>query len=822
PVTNNGALILNRGGDLILDNAIGGSGHLVKQHGGLVTLGGINTYEGAMEIVAGTLAFARRESFYNGTPALWTAERFTVRPGAAAAFRMGGPNGFTAADIGLLASVGTDGGGFMDGSTLGLDVTEAVTLAADIGDPNGGGNSLGVGKFGSGTLVLAGDNSYSGPTTIQGGVLTIAGENALPDGTGVSFTGNATLALGATSQTLGSLTVAPGFTGVVTGATGAVTLASGDFRLGVEGSAGNTVLNLAGLDRFTYAVPAGIFQVTAGLNQSASYSSTLNLARNSAITAGQFAVGGTGSANIASTSSTAVEMGQTTTIHADSIKVGLGRNQGSLSFAGGHSNPTLTLRAADGASRVPTLVVGEINSGGQSFTRVSTIDTTIGTLDALVDSMIIGNNNRGLGLDTSNDASFRMGAGLLDANSITLGQDKTGATGTQISSGTLTVNGGTVKVGDLLLGNKVATLVVSGTVNLNGGGVIAARSIAAGAGAATRLFNWNDGIIRTYDAATDLTVSNGIQFTLSGTGARVFHTDSGRTITMSSVMTGTGGLTKTGPGTLIVTSANSHTGTTAVQAGTLGGSGSFSGPVTVEAAATIAPGSAGAGTLATGNLGLAGTYQCQIDGANADRIAVTGNLDLTGASLQVAVLGAPTAGSYVIATYSGTRTGAFASVPSGSAVSYATPGQIVLTVGGGDAYGEWASSKGLTAANNGKNQDPDGDGVSNWLEFYLGGEPLSANSAILPKVVAINATTVTFGFSRLDAAEAAFPVQRFEYGSTLTGWTPVTIGATGGPGPNGIIVNIAEDNAAPDWITVVIPRSLAAGGKLFGRLFLSE
>jgi hypothetical protein len=50
----------------------------------------------------------------------------------------------------------------------------------------------------------------------------------------------------------------------------------------------------------------------------------------------------------------------------------------------------------------------------------------------------------------------------------------------------------------------------------------------------------------------------------------------------------------------------------------------------------------------------------------------------------------------------------------------------------------------------------------------------------------------------------------------------VTISASGGNGPNGIVVGVAENGANPDWITVVIPRALAVGGKLFGRLYLSE
>ena len=431
-----------------------------------------------------------------------------------------------------------------------------------------------------------------------------------------------------------------------------------------------------------------------------------------------------------------------------------------------------------------------------------------------------------------------MGGGLLDANEITLAKDMDGLSGTVAfaANGTFTLGvadgqpGGTVKVGTLRLGDKQSSsgCQLTATFHLNQGGTVAAKEIKAGgnggaAPAPSRVFNWNDGTIRHYDATTDLAISSGIQFMLSGTGSRAFHADPGRTITMDSAMTGAGGLAKTGPGTLIVTSANSHTGTTTIQTGTLGGTGSFSGSVALTAGATLAPGVNGVGTLSTGALGLAGIYQCQLDGAYADRITVTGDLDLTGASLQIAVLGAPTAGSYVIATYSGTRTGTFASVPSGYTVNYSAPGEIRLTVGeGGDPYGDWAAGKGLTAANNGKTQDPDNDGVANLLEFYLGGEPLTANSSILPRVVAMDATTVTFGFSRLDEAEAAFPTQRFQYGSTLAGWTPVTIGATGGTGPNGITVGVVENNANPDWITVVIPRALAAGGKLFGRLHLSE
>ena len=335
--------------------------------------------------------------------------------------------------------------------------------------------------------------------------------------------------------------------------------------------------------------------------------------------------------------------------------------------------------------------------------------------------------------------------------------------------------------------------------------------------------------------------------TSSLAGALLSVGDADQSSTYGGGLAGSLSLRKIGAGTLTLTGVSSHTGSTTANAGslvvngslgagtavtvdsaaTLGGGGTVAGAVTVNSGATLAPGSDAAttGALTTGSLVLAGIYQCQVSGATADRLTVNGNLTLAGSTLAVSALGATDPGVRVIASYTGVRSGTFGgTLPPGYGVSYDdTAKEVRLTVpGGGDPYGTWAATKGLTGANNGKAQDPDGDGVSNLLEYYLGGEPLAANSAILPKVVAMNATTVTFGFTRLDEAEAAFPVQNFQYGSTISGWTPVAIGAGNTTAPGGIVVTVAENATAPDAITVAIPRALAAGGKIFGRLQLNE
>jgi hypothetical protein len=108
--------------------------------------------------------------------------------------------------------------------------------------------------------------------------------------------------------------------------------------------------------------------------------------------------------------------------------------------------------------------------------------------------------------------------------------------------------------------------------------------------------------------------------------------------------------------------------------------------------AVIAPGAAtgvNIGTLAIGgDLGLAGTYTADVQtGPNlTDLVAVGGNLDLTGGTLNLPLTNtydAPASNTtYTLVTYGGTLTGTFASVsnlPSGYLVSYATPGQVNLT-----------------------------------------------------------------------------------------------------------------------------------------------
>ena len=149
--------------------------------------------------------------------------------------------------------------------------------------------------------------------------------------------------------------------------------------------------------------------------------------------------------------------------------------------------------------------------------------------------------------------------------------------------------------------------------------------------------------------------------------------------------------------------------------GTLGGTGAAACSVTVNG--TVAPGP-GTGTLTASSLSLAGHYRCEINGTAADKIVVTGALNLTGATLDVTLLvGGFTQPHYVIATY-GSLTGTFASVPAGYLVQYnqgTSANEIWLTEPSG--YTAWAL---LHAAGQAPNLDCNHDGVPNGIAFFMG------------------------------------------------------------------------------------------------------
>src|SRR5205814_1797614 len=99
------------------------------------------------------------------------------------------------------------------------------------------------------------------------------------------------------------------------------------------------------------------------------------------------------SANLA----TLIELGQENTINAEAITVGgarAGNVAASMKFRTGLTNPTLKLRGADGVSRVAAIGIGDNDiPTGATVQSIGIVDLSLGVVDALVDTMIVGRNN---------------------------------------------------------------------------------------------------------------------------------------------------------------------------------------------------------------------------------------------------------------------------------------------------------------------------------------------------------------------------------------------------------------------------------------------
>ena len=184
---------------------------LTKSGSNMLTLSGSNTYSGVTSVTAGTLTFATTATLYGGDTANWTAANLVVAGGATAAFRVGGAGQFTAADIDQLAVLGSGSNGFGNGAAIGFDTPDAggtFTYSGVLANTNSGSNSLGVTKLGSGTLALAGANTYSGPTTVQAGTLRLEAVGAL--GSGALAVNGGSLDLGGYSLTVSTLSGSAG------------------------------------------------------------------------------------------------------------------------------------------------------------------------------------------------------------------------------------------------------------------------------------------------------------------------------------------------------------------------------------------------------------------------------------------------------------------------------------------------------------------------------------------------------------------------------------------------------------------------------------
>jgi fibronectin-binding autotransporter adhesin len=708
---NSGSTTVNIGQGLVLEATGGNSTANVLSGSGTINSTATFRYSGAAaSATPATLTSAR--AFNNlevaGTGAL---RLLSLAAGPLQSVRVAsGSLDLAGSSLAVSALSGSAGGTITSSSNAAMTLTAGDATSTQFnGVITNSSGTLQLTKVGAGTLTLGGANTFNGLTTISEGTLKLTGgSNRLATSGTLTFAPATTLTLD-NAQQLSRITV-PDTSGTATiGSAGSLTLTNALVELGPATSTTSpftNVVDMSGLGGFAYNNAAGTLRVglksVAGTNNQNSLT-TVTLGGSNTITAATLAVSDQSGASTGGTAT--LRLGSANTVNTNNIGVGQGRANGTITFA--PAGGTATVRgAAGGTSAVTLWNIGQVSSfNSNAFS--ATADFSSGTLDANVATLTIGvadafNSPSRAGVVSG---TFSMAAGTLTSGTISIGRIQASGTGTGTGPtsgntfaghGVFTLNGGVVDAQSIefatnLLAASAGTQRVSGTFNLQAGTLRATtigRGAQTGGAIASTGFNWTNGTIEN-KAGSDLTVSS-LPITLLA-GSHTFNTAAGRSITLdaASTISGASGITKTGAGTLVISSSNAYSGATALNAGTTLVNGSLASAVSVASAATLggsgtvfnavsvdgilSPGTS-PGILSMNTLALSSSATTIIEiaaegtrGTDFDGVNILNSGELTyGGALSFAF--GPTAfndnASFTIFSFSGTPSGDFTSVAS--------------------------------------------------------------------------------------------------------------------------------------------------------------
>jgi autotransporter-associated beta strand protein len=503
------------------------------------------------------------------------------------------------------------------GTVSGIDLN--VTGGFDhTSDPD-----LGLIKTGSGTMALAGTNTMTSSITISNGTLIVNGAGNLGSGTYVgAMTNLATFIYNSSASQI--------FTGAITNA-GTITVnspTSVNFSGVISGTGsltnnGSGTVTLYGANTYT-----GTTTINAGkLVVASAQPAASPVIVNDGGTLGVLPVGAShfspSTLTLGSSAGATVQLALNSTTQAPLTPVTLnltGNNTVNISagsFVAGNNYPVLSYTTLTGGGSlsftIPNGVVGTVTLSSQTYTlNVTAVTPDIwtgavnGTWDINTTANWSSNGIAGVYVNGS-PAQFD------DTGLVTI---ITNLSATVVSPSTIVVNnsaknysfftnivitggGGITKSGTFALTNRTANTYTGPTV-INGGAVVAGvASVAGVSGAvgnnsAVSLANVAGATLNLNGFATQIGSLTGGGTTggnvTNGGAALTVGGDDTSPAAFAGVITGSGGLTKIGTGTLTLTGTNTFTGTIGGIIGTLtiGGAGELSGAAPNLYAGTIA------------------------------------------------------------------------------------------------------------------------------------------------------------------------------------------------------------------------------------------
>ena len=479
--------------------------------------------------------------------------------------------------------------------TLNRSVADDLTTAVVLGGAGTNENNLRLVKQNTNTLTISGANTYTGSTTVQGGILLLGNQNAIQ---------SSTLTLSGGTANFSSSVVGNAFT--------------------VGGLAGTSNLALQNTDSVAIALSAG------GNNEDASYSGILS-------GAGGLIKNGSGIQTLSNTGNT----------FAGAVNI----NSGTLSAAslGGFASPrTFTLNGGT-LSYTGSATVSQNNLAlsvtADSILEVTNSAATLrsgGTLSGSGQLTINGSGVVALGQNSAN-ATYGNGftGNIVVSNGATLSlrnQNSMGSTAGGLATGTTTIqNGGTLLLDPFSQTNVIynsETIAFQGTSTLsnrlNGQASLTTAITGSVSTAGTLTVNTRD------DAANSNPVSIELSGAITGNGGINFGTTGGRagTYIVSNNSNDYLGATNVKSGNLVVSGNISTSSLTTVESGaTLSGSGTV-GDLSILLGGSLNPGNSPGKLTVDGDYNQAGTLHIEVNGLTAasqhDQLDVLGTVTLGG------------------------------------------------------------------------------------------------------------------------------------------------------------------------------------------------